>query len=68
LQELEFYISLYNSQLPVGQETVFDPEAKLFKGTDTIRSIRRVINVFSEDTVFYPESNLNLDKLVLGSD
>jgi hypothetical protein len=32
LQELEFYIGLYNSQLPAGQETVFDSEDKLFKG------------------------------------
>jgi hypothetical protein len=32
VQELELCIALYNSQLPVGQETVFDPEAKLFKG------------------------------------
>jgi hypothetical protein len=32
LQELDFYIGLYNSQLPAGQETVFDSEDKLFKG------------------------------------
>jgi hypothetical protein len=58
LQELEFYIGLYNSQLPAGQETVFDSEDKLFKG----KGIRVITLSAAERHILLTLSTKNVEK------